>query len=116
MGSTVKLTEPVIIFTATGKSLMPNLIGMTEQEAKDAAIANGFTRVYPVTEESDEAPGTVIDQNPRPLLPAMRTDYVTITVAIPIPITPDPPPTTEPSIPPPTDPVVEPPATTEKTD
>ncbi|MDR0435359.1 MAG: Stk1 family PASTA domain-containing Ser/Thr kinase [Propionibacteriaceae bacterium] len=116
VGTTVKLTDPIIIFTATGKSMMPNLIGMTEEEARDAATEAGFLRVYPVTEESDEKPGTVIKQIPQPLLPAMRTDYVTITIAIPRPATPDPPPTTEPpTSPPTTGQTTEPPPTEETT-
>ncbi|MDR1355670.1 MAG: Stk1 family PASTA domain-containing Ser/Thr kinase [Propionibacteriaceae bacterium] len=101
MGTTVKLVERITVYLASGKSMMPNLYAMTEEQAKEAAASAGFKIFSANTVESDEEPGTVIGQTPAALVPASRTEYVTVTIAIPRVKSPEPPP---PSTDPPTTP------------
>ncbi|MDR2620437.1 MAG: Stk1 family PASTA domain-containing Ser/Thr kinase, partial [Propionibacteriaceae bacterium] len=82
IGTTVKLNTPITVFIATGQSMMPNLFGLTEQEAINLANSAGFKMVVPTTVESDQTPGTVISQTPPADLAAPRSTYVQITIAV----------------------------------
>ena len=64
-GQAISEGSSVDIVTSTGQVKLPNLVGMTENQAKDA-ISKLRLFSSSSTEESDETPGTVISQSPQP--------------------------------------------------
>ncbi|MFE7404914.1 Stk1 family PASTA domain-containing Ser/Thr kinase [Isoptericola sp. NPDC057559] len=64
-GQAVSEGDTVDIVTSTGQVDVPNLIGKTEKEAKDALSKLNLSS-QSSTEESDKTPGTVISQTPNP--------------------------------------------------
>lgn len=64
----------------TAAGTVPNLIGMTKQEAEKAAIAAGLRYKF-VIEPSDQPDGTVFKQNPEPGSPAKKGDSLSFTVS-----------------------------------
>lgn len=77
----------ITLTIATGKSIVPDLVGRSEDEAKDLAKKAGFNQVFDEVEvESDEAPGTVIAQFPKAGRPMDRTDSIQVQIAVPRPV------------------------------
>ncbi|MEL4356764.1 MULTISPECIES: Stk1 family PASTA domain-containing Ser/Thr kinase [unclassified Luteococcus] len=78
----VPAEQKVVLFLATGKSTMPNLGSLTEEEAKKAAAAAGFKDVtvekIDVTDQSQDQ--KVQRQDPTAGQQADRTATVTITI------------------------------------
>ena len=75
-------TTTITLTIATGKSIVPDLVGRTEDEAKDLAKKAGFNQVFDeVKVESDEAPGTVVGQFPTAGRPMDRTDSIEVQIA-----------------------------------
>ena len=63
-GSTVALDAKITVTYATGKSEVPNFVGLTASRARDLADQAGFADPSFTERESDAAGGTVIDQSP----------------------------------------------------
>ncbi len=104
-GNSVPLATEIVVFYAVGKSIVPNMRGITEKEARDLAAASGFTKVKVTTQESTATPGTIISQSPGVGSSVKRTTTINLVKAVAPPV---PPPTTAP----PTDiPTTEPTAT-----
>jgi serine/threonine-protein kinase len=107
-GQTAPLDQDVTVTYATGQSLVPVLTGRVRAQAESDAKAAGF-KVKFRTEESDQAAGIVIDQDPEAGKKATRGTTIELTVAKAEP--PPPPPTTsDPTTPPPTSPTTPPPS------
>jgi len=99
IGSSVTIDTPVTVYYATGKSDVPNLRGLTEAQAKDAAKQAGFTNLKFVTAETTEAPaGQVFKQDPAMGTSLARTAKITLWVAAtPTPPSPSPTPSESPT-------------------
>ncbi|RMB61718.1 Stk1 family PASTA domain-containing Ser/Thr kinase [Tessaracoccus antarcticus] len=98
-GAAVAPETVVKLTIATGKSIVPQLIGFSEDEAADLAKQSGFTKVLDVKEvETDEQPpGKVFDQFPRSGSALDRADTIEVRIAVaPAVVTPPPPPETTP--------------------
>ncbi|MGH2778305.1 MAG: PASTA domain-containing protein, partial [Actinomycetota bacterium] len=65
-GETVEEGDTVVIFVSSGPGevTVPNLTGLTEEDARDALEAEGLELGNTRTENSDQEQGTVIAQNP----------------------------------------------------
>ncbi|MCY9510325.1 PASTA domain-containing protein [Paenibacillus larvae] len=72
--------KPTPANSQTAAGTVPNLIGMTKQEAEKAAIAAGLRYKF-VIEPSDQPDGTVFKQDPAPGTPAKKGDSVSFTVS-----------------------------------
>ncbi len=106
---------PVTITIATGMSIVPNLVGATEAEAKDLAQKSGFNAILDVTtvETDEQPPGKIFDQDPAAGVAAARADRLQVSIAAAPPEpTPEPEPTTPEPEPEPTTPAPEPEPTT----
>ena len=57
-------TVVIIVSSGPGEVTVPNLTGLTEEDARDALEAEGLELGKTKTENSDQAEGTVIAQNP----------------------------------------------------
>jgi serine/threonine-protein kinase len=91
-GASIALDAKITVTYATGKSPVPNFVGVVESRARDLARDSGFDSVEVVTEPSTAAPpGIVIRQNPAKGKVVDRTATIRLVVAE----TP-PPPTTQP--------------------
>jgi serine/threonine-protein kinase len=100
-GSTAPLDSKVTVTYATGKSPMPNFVGLLESRARDLAEESGFDSVQVVSEVSNNAPpGVVIRQNPQAEAVVDRTTKIRLVIAEAAP-----PPTTQPPSTPPSTPV-----------
>ena len=99
IGSSVTIDTPVTVYYATGKSDVPNLRGLTEAQAKDAAKQAGFTNVKFVPVETTEAPaGQVFKQDPVMGTSLPRGSRITLSVAVaPAPPSPSPTPSETPT-------------------
>ena len=120
VGQTVNLNDEIVLYLATGKSVMPNLKGISKDAAFDLAERSGFARANIVVKEepSTQPVDQVIDQVPDEGTLWNRADRVTISVAVPMPtqtVTLSPPPvepTVTPKPPPASDTPAPPPSTT----
>jgi beta-lactam-binding protein with PASTA domain len=67
-GETAEEGDTVVIYVSSGPGevTVPNLRGLTEEEAQDALEAEGLELGNTRTENSDQEEGTVIAQNPGP--------------------------------------------------
>jgi serine/threonine-protein kinase len=94
-GASVAADTPIIVYYATGRSPVPNLRGMTRDEAREKAIEEGFTNTsFDTKDDPNATEGTVIEQSPASGTDAKRTDLLIIYLARrPTPTTP---PTTSP--------------------
>jgi beta-lactam-binding protein with PASTA domain len=86
-GESAALDEDVTVSYATGMSDVPILTGRVRAQAESDAKAAGF-KVKFVTEESDEAAGIVIDQDPKAGERVSRGTTIKLTVAEPKPTPP----------------------------
>ena len=78
-GTEVPADAQLTVYLSTGKVVLQNLVGQTEQAARDALVALGLTP-NPTYEETTEAePGTVIRQDPGP---GTVDQHVTVTIVI----------------------------------
>ncbi len=59
----VDVTTTIVLQVSSGKMTVPNVVGKTETEAKNALSAKGFTNVRTETVDSTEAAGTVVKQS-----------------------------------------------------
>lgn len=95
IGSSVTIDTTVTVYYATGKSDVPNLLGLTEPQAKAAAKNAGFTNVKFVPTPTSTSPvGQVFEQDPPMNTNVLRTSRITLKVAVaPTPSSPSPSPT-----------------------
>ena len=101
-GSTAVKSARVTVTYATGKSPVPNFVGMTQALARSTAEQAGFDDVDFVKEENGEEPaGTVFRQDPSANDVVSRGTRIRLVVAE-APPDPTPPPTTQPPAPAPT--------------
>lgn len=63
-GEEVAVSSEVTVTVATGKSIVPSLIGSLADPAEQAAEEAGFKTTIVEQEDADNPPGTVIDQSP----------------------------------------------------
>jgi eukaryotic-like serine/threonine-protein kinase len=100
-GSTVPLDSKITVRYATGKSEVPNFVGLTRAAAIRQARDAGFGEPQFSERESSKPAGTVIAQNPDAGATVDRDTRIELTLAT-APPPPPPPPTTEPPTEPPT--------------
>jgi len=81
VGSTCPYDSPVTLTLATGKSAVPNLVGMTQGPATDVAKQAGFDVIVDTQTTSDCEAGKVCSQNPDPNTYELRTKKIVITIA-----------------------------------
>ena len=87
--------KPVVLVIATGKSIVPNLIGKTPEEAVALARAAGFSILPEEVETSQAQPGRIFQQSVNDGTAALRSDVIRVQVAkapaaIPPPTSPPP--------------------------
>jgi serine/threonine-protein kinase len=76
----------ITLQVSQGTAPLPDVAGLTEQEAVDRLAAAGFTNVEVATgERGDVAPGTVFDTEPGANTSLSARDVVTVLVAVPEP-------------------------------
>ncbi len=80
-GSTVPLDQQITVTYATGKSEVPNFVGMTRALAIATAESAGFGTPTFTEEESDQPAGTVIDQKPKKGSNVDRNKRIELTLA-----------------------------------
>ena len=103
-GETVPLDSRITVRYATGKSEVPNFLGLSRARAIQDAEDAGFGEPQFVERESSQPAGTVIGQSPRAGRNVDRDTTIKLTLAT-APTPPEPPPTTqEPTDPPTTEP------------
>lgn len=83
IGTSVTIDTTITVYYATGKSDVPNLLGLTKDAATEAAHRAGFTNVKFTPEESTATPGTVIRQDPTVNTNVLRTTQIKLTLAVP---------------------------------
>lgn len=89
IGTSVTIDTQVTVYYATGKSEVPNLLGLTEDKAREAAKRAGFTNLKFTPVATTEAPaGQVFKQDPTMGTSLLRTSQIKLSVAM----TPTPPP------------------------
>jgi serine/threonine-protein kinase len=81
IGTSATIDTPVTVYYATGKSDVPNLLGLTKSAATEAANRAGFTNLKFIPQESTATPGTVIDQDPKMNQNVLRTTQIKIYLA-----------------------------------
>ncbi|QES42694.1 Stk1 family PASTA domain-containing Ser/Thr kinase [Streptomyces venezuelae] len=74
-------TISVTVSTGTPKISVPDVQGLSFQEAKSQLEDKGFTNIEKATEESDRTPGKVIRQDPAGDAKAEKSETITLTVA-----------------------------------
>ena len=85
-GNSVPLTTEIVVYYAVGKSIVPNMRGISEQEARDLAAASGFKKIKVITQESTATPGTIVDQTPGAGSSVKRTTTITLVKAVAPPV------------------------------
>ncbi len=80
-GSEIPTGSAVALEVASGESVVPNVIGKSENEARSTLSSAGFSVTKTTRETSASAPGTVVDQQPSPETPANPGSTVNIVVA-----------------------------------
>jgi len=116
-GADVPLDEAITLTVSTGPILVPEVVGLTEEEAT-ATLGEAGLRVLVDEDYSEDVPeGVVIDQDPRAETEASSDDVVIILVSLGPEPTETTPPTTEPTTEPTeTTPPTEPTEPTDPTD
>ena len=79
-GSRMEEGTEIVLYVAAGRSV-PEVVGMTQDEAAQAFEAEGLANVEYVKEKSDEAEGTVLAVDPEAGAKALSTSKITVTVA-----------------------------------
>lgn len=79
-GSRMEEGVEIVLSIAAGR-YVPNVVGMTQDEAASALAAEGFENVEIATEKSNEAEGTVLSVDPAAESKAISTQKITVTVA-----------------------------------
>ncbi|MBD4449592.1 PASTA domain-containing protein, partial [Xanthomonas citri pv. citri] len=74
--------QQVTLTIATGKSVVPNLKGMSVEEANSAAGSSGFSISVERQVTSSAAPGTVFGQDPDYGAIANRSTAIKVLVAV----------------------------------
>ncbi|WP_409234986.1 Stk1 family PASTA domain-containing Ser/Thr kinase [Streptomyces sp. PA5.6] len=74
-------TISVTVSTGTPKISVPDVQGLSYQEAKSQLEDKGFTNIKKALEESDRTPGKVIRQDPAGDAKAEKSETITLTVA-----------------------------------
>lgn len=82
-GTEVQLGSVVNIEVSKGTKNIPNLVGLSEAQARSDLINAGFVVNVVTQEDAIAAPGTVLAQTPRPGRKVAPGSLVTLTVAIP---------------------------------
>ena len=103
-GTTVPLSTKVTITYATGRSTVPNLVGVTKERATADAKAAGFKVRFTEIETDQQPPGLVVDQDPEANTQLTRGETISATVAVAPKPTPTPTPTPTPPVTPSTPP------------
>lgn len=80
-GESVAPDAPITLFISTGQVQLPNLVDMTEEQAKEALGALGLSWEISREENGDVAPGTVIEQGRSPG-PVEQNATIPLTIAI----------------------------------
>ena len=81
-GTSLTPEQQVTLTVATGKSVVPNLKGMSVEEAYAAASSNGFSISVERQTTSSAAPGTVFGQDPDYGATAKRSTAIRVLVAV----------------------------------
>ncbi|MEH1477799.1 Stk1 family PASTA domain-containing Ser/Thr kinase [Cutibacterium avidum] len=81
-GTSLTPEQQVTLTIATGKSIVPNLKGMSVEEAYAAASSNGFSISVERQTTSSAAPGTVFSQDPDYGATAKRSTAIKVLVAV----------------------------------
>ena len=81
-GTRVDASKPVTLFV-TGERLVPEVVGMTEEEATQALYDAGATDILVTRTNSEEAAGTVLSVDPPEGAAFASGDQITLTVAQP---------------------------------
>ena len=81
-GTSLTPEQQVTLTVATGKSVVPNLKGMSVEEAYAAASSNGFSISVERQTTSSAAPGTVFSQDPDYGATAKRSTAIKVLVAV----------------------------------
>ncbi|BDY01393.1 Stk1 family PASTA domain-containing Ser/Thr kinase [Cutibacterium avidum] len=81
-GTSLTPEQQVTLTVATGKSVVPNLKGMSVKEAYAAASSNGFSISVERQTTSSAAPGTVFSQDPDYGATAKRSTAIKVLVAV----------------------------------
>jgi eukaryotic-like serine/threonine-protein kinase len=92
---TVPVGSTVTVFVSSGPLEVPNVVGLTEDEATTRLERAGFEVAVEEDEDTPSEPGTVLDQDPEGLESAVRGSVVTIVVSRFVEETPSPEPTEE---------------------
>ncbi|MEV7194999.1 Stk1 family PASTA domain-containing Ser/Thr kinase [Streptomyces sp. NPDC093510] len=74
-------TITVTVSTGTPKIMVPDVQGLSYEEAEKLLNDKGFTNVKRTSEESDRTPGKVISQDPAGDTKAEKSETITLTVA-----------------------------------
>ncbi|QEV19115.1 Stk1 family PASTA domain-containing Ser/Thr kinase [Streptomyces alboniger] len=74
-------TVTVTVSTGSPKILVPDVQGLSYEEARSQLKAKGFTSIERETEESDRTPGKVIGQDPPGDSKIEKSETITLTVA-----------------------------------
>ena len=94
--STVDAGSPVDISVSDGKTLVPNVVGSSEAQARSDLINAGFVPNVVTQQDGTVPPGQVLAQSPKAGTTAVKGTLVTITVAT-APPSPTPTPTPTPT-------------------
>lgn len=81
-GTSLTPEQQVTLTVATGKSVVPNLKGMSVEEANAAASSSGFSISVERQTTSSAAPGTVFSQDPDYGATAKRSTAIKVLVAV----------------------------------
>ena len=81
-GTSLTPEQQVTLTIATGKSIVPNLKGMSVEEANAAGSSNGFSISVERQTTSSAAPGTVFGQDPDYGATAKRSTAIRVLVAV----------------------------------
>ncbi|WP_407551447.1 Stk1 family PASTA domain-containing Ser/Thr kinase [Streptomyces sp. Pv4-95] len=86
-GEEIEKNETVTVTMCTGavKVTVPNVKGLTLDEATSDLKAKGFTDIETKTVVSDREPGTVADQNPQPGAKKAKDTTITLSIAQAVP-------------------------------
>lgn len=82
-GASVTPDKLVTLYYASGQSSVPNLMGLDQAGAIEAARLAGFTNLTWANRESTQPKGTVVGQDPEPNTLASRSDPIKVYLAVP---------------------------------
>lgn len=90
-GTFIDKGDAVAIVVSSGKVVVPDVVGMSEADAKNELYNLGFTVTTIYVEDDTTAPDTVLSQTPGPNASAPSGTEISITVSIPVADPTDPP-------------------------